>query len=403
MPKILEVGTEHAGTIKILAEVLKDLLPEGNLEFSRGDDVEINNGSDSDSDIDSGSESELSSSDDEPKNKSKKDLTKKVKKTLVNLKKEKTKKTKKKDNDSDNYSDSESEVSSNSENSEKSKKPAGQKGGLKIVAVDTSKTVLLYAKLDADKFNKFICKPERLVLGVNFTFLYNHVKFVDKNDDITFMVNDEEKDQLLIKFNRGQKESISHLTLMDLNEDEPFVPSTSFDVVITMPSSEFQKTCRELKTVGDYVKIKCINESISFSCKGDYSRRTIIYKESSNGISIIHAKNQEDDDEEDEEDDEENDNQNKPFVIEGVYELKNLALFGKCSSLCEDIQVYMKFTDPSCILAIKYTISTLGRLFVCMAPLTPDNDEENCEDSEDSDTYLHYNKQYDDNINIKYK
>ena len=86
MGKILDIKTEQGNTIKILAEVLKDLLPEGNLEFIKSN-INYN---DSDSDSDS-------------------------------------------ENDSDN---------SNSETSDNVIKK--DKSGLKIVAVDTSKTVLLY-------------------------------------------------------------------------------------------------------------------------------------------------------------------------------------------------------------------------------------------------------------------
>lgn len=383
--KILYVKTEHAGTIKTLFEVLKELLPEGNLEFIRPSKVINNDNSDSEQDSDVNSDSDAESGSDEE----------------VNL----ADKVVKNNDDSDSDSDLESNTDSDEEesqlkkkNKEKKKKLDNasnetqkdvEKGGLKIMAVDTTKSVLLYVKLDADKFNKFICKPKRLVLGVNFSFLHQLIKFVDRNDDLTFVVDDDEKDKLLIKYDRDGKDSESSLTLMDLDDMEPVIPSTHFDVVITMQATEFQRTCRELRTVGDCVQIQCINKEICFSCKGDYSKSTTRYKESENGVSIYYA---------------EQDDKNRPKVVQGVYELKNLALFGKCSSLCEEIQIYMKGTGPACLLAIKYTVATLGKLFVCLSPIKSEDDsEEEVNDSDGDDDYLNYDKYYDDDINVKYK
>ena len=257
------------------------------------------------------------------------------------------------------------------------------------MALDNSTSVLLFVKLDADKFTKFICRQESLVLGINFSFLHQLIKFVDRNDELTFIVDDEKKDQLRIRFNRDKKESEATLKLLDLDETEPMIPNTEFEVIITMSSSDFQKSCRRLKSIGDFVHIKCIDDEVHFSCNGDYSSLVDKYKESEGSISIFYPGK----------DDEDN---KKPFVIEGIYELKNLALFSKCSSLCDDIQLYMKGTHPTCLLAIKYTVATLGKLFVCLSPVIQNTDTDQESDEED---FMEYNKYYNDDVmnNIKYK
>jgi proliferating cell nuclear antigen len=387
--KILHVKTEHAGTIKILFEVLKELLPEGNLEFISPGKKTLLDDSDAESELESASDSE-SDSDSEIKKKIKNinledkviennssesefDTESESDKPSVKIKTKIKTKTKNK---------TKPNLKTNTKNKSTSSADI-EKGGLKIMAVDNSKSVLLYVKLDADKFNKFVCKSKRLVLGVNFSFLYLLIKFVDKNDDLTFIVNDDEKDKLVLQYDRGGKESESSLTLMDLDDEEPVIPTTDFEVVITMQSNEFQRTCRELRTVGDCVQIKCLNNEISFSCKGDHSQSRTTYKDGENGVSIFYA---------------EKDHTNQPRVVQGVYELKNLALFGKCSSLCEEVQIYMKGSNPECLLAIKYTVATLGKLFVCLSPIKVDDDSD-----AENDNFITYDGYYGDDINVKYK
>lgn len=368
--KILYVKTEQAGTIKTLFEVLKDLLPEGNLEWIRSSKAKAKNIEDSESEI-----SESEQSDVEPKKKGKRtkkgkqesDLTKKVKDIAV-------------ESDESESSDSELE----SENEEEVEEQA-EKGGLKIMAIDNSQSVLLHVKLDACNFKKFVCRYDRLVLGVNFSFLYQLIKFVDKNDELTFMVDDEEKDELKIRF-KDNKHSNGSLTLMDLDEDEPCVPDTRFDVLVTMPSNEFQKVCRKFKTIGDYVQIKCINKEIRFICKGDHSSLAESYTEEEDNITILYATEDKD----------------EPKVIQGVYELKNLVLFGKCASLCDDIQIFMKGSHPACILALKYTVATLGKLSVCLSPVNASENDSDLEESDDEE-YVNYDKYYKKDAKVKYK
>ena len=41
------------------------------------------------------------------------------------------------------------------------------------------------------------------------------------------------------------------------------------DVIVTMPSSELQRICRDLSNFGDSVNIACTKDGVSFSASGD--------------------------------------------------------------------------------------------------------------------------------------
>ena len=58
-------------------------------------------------------------------------------------------------------------------------------------------------------------------------------------------------------------------------------------------------------------------------------------------------------------------NQNPDQIIQGVFALKHLVLFGKCTNLCNSIQMYLKNDYP---LIIKYTVASLGEIKLCLAP-----------------------------------
>jgi len=50
---------------------------------------------------------------------------------------------------------------------------------------------------------------------------------------------------------------------------------------VTMPSSEFQRICRDLTQIGDSVKIHCTKEGVKFSASGDLGDGNVLLKQSS--------------------------------------------------------------------------------------------------------------------------
>ena len=319
--KILKVMTEHTVPFKILIEVLKELLPETNLEFISGD-----NDNDNENDNDN--------------NNSDQDISKNIS-----------------DNEK-NSSDEEIDCIKNEKTESNTQK---RKDGLKIMAVDTTKTVLIHLKLDAEEFTKFKCKKKRLVLGVNLVYFHKLIKTMDKDDNLTLYVDHDNLNYLKIKIDNPEekKDSVFELKLLDLSEDKMSVPDITFDAVITMNSTEFHKICREMNQIADHVEIKCLNNKIIFTCKGDYAKRTTTYRtgDSTNqgdGVNIKFGKNK----------------GTTPAIIQGIYELGNLVLFSKCASLCNEIEIFMKNNYP---LVIKYTVATLGRILLCLTPIAEDS------------------------------
>jgi proliferating cell nuclear antigen len=53
-------------------------------------------------------------------------------------------------------------------------------------------------------------------------------------------------------------------------------------------------------------------------------------------------------------------------VVQGIFQLKHLVLFTKCTSLCPSIEMYLKNDYP---IILKYTVANLGEVKLVLAPI----------------------------------
>ncbi len=221
--------------------------------------------------------------------------------------------------------------------------------GMKIVAMDASHTVLVHLKLENDKFEQYNC-PNKLVLGINMLNLFKLIKTMSNNDTLTLYVDKNDLNHLGIKIENGEKNTVTtyKLNLMDLNEETIQIPPAQFSSVITMPSSDFQKICRDMHNLADTIEIKSVGSQLIFGCKGDFAQQETVMSESaSNGMSFVKK-------------------QENTEIIQGNFALKHLVLFTKCTNLCNQIEMYLKNDYP---LIICYSVASLGNIKLCLAPL----------------------------------
>ena len=184
------------------------------------------------------------------------------------------------------------------------------------------------------------------------------------------MAIDEEDSQTLILDVENQSKNSrtrNQLKMLDLNKKSYKIPETKFDVMITMDAVDFHKICKEMSTISEYVEIICKENSITFTCKGDCSQKsTTLGATDSNGIKIKFV------------------NPKKKTIVQGIFELNNFVLFSKCSSLCPNIQIYMKNNYP---IFIKYTVAKMGHVLLGLIPITDANANinNNFDDEDDED------------------
>lgn len=238
---------------------------------------------------------------------------------------------------------------------ENDKETIKSKGGLRIMAINNKKTVLIHLKLDADNFQVFKCEKPKITIGVNMANFFKLIKTIDSSSILTLFIDSDEIGKLGIRIENAEKKQVStyKLGLMDLDNNPLEVPPTSFDSVITMPSSDFHKLCRDMSQISEFIEIQNAGKSVILKGEGEIADQETILGETINGLSVNREKN-------------------NNTIVQGKYELKHLVMFTKCTSLCPSIELYMKNEYP---LVIHYQVASLGDIYLCLTPVIDDNDE----------------------------
>lgn len=231
----------------------------------------------------------------------------------------------------------------------------GKVGGMKIMAMNSAKSVLIHLKLDSHNFNDYIITEEKITIGVNMMNLYKLIKTMSNNDTLSLYIEDDNVNKLGIRIENGDKNQVStfKLNLLDLEDDSLMVDGTQFDSMLSMPSTDFHKICRDMYSIADYIEIKSVAKKLIFNCKGDFAQQEIVLGETEEGMTVDKT------------------SEENHKIVQGVYELKNLVLFTKCTNLCNNIEIFMKNDYP---LIIKYTVASLGHIHMCLTPICDNND-----------------------------
>jgi len=228
--------------------------------------------------------------------------------------------------------------------------------GIKLISVHTGQTILIHLKLDSSKFDYFKCaKPT--VIGVNMINLHKLMKTASNDDTTTFYILESQPNELIIQFDQNNKKRSSKkkLKLLDLDIEQVDVPPAEFECVISMPSVDFQKVCRDHSIISDNIEIKSIGNKLIFASNGDIGESISNFgecgEEATDG-GLKYTKS------------------NDPSkLIQGKYNLKHLISFSKCASLCHNVEIMMKNNFP---IIISYTVGNLGKLRLALAPMSID-------------------------------
>jgi proliferating cell nuclear antigen len=219
--------------------------------------------------------------------------------------------------------------------------------GMRIITMDSSHTVLVHLRLDGAQFEHYYC-PEKIIVGINMLNLFKLVKTMNNNETLTLFIEKSDTSRLGIRIENGEKNTVTNfkLNLLDLDEEEIEVPPAKFSSVINIPSNDFQKICRDMSNLSNLIEIRSISNQLMFTCRGDFAQQETTMGENTNGISYVEKHNEFE-------------------IIQGVFSLKHLVLFTKCTNLCNTIQMFLENDYP---LIIAYQVGSLGEIKFCLAP-----------------------------------
>lgn len=142
------------------------------------------------------------------------------------------------------------------------------KEGMKIINMDKSHTILAHLSLPAVNFEKYECKRDKIIIGVNMFHLFKLINTIDNDETLTIYIEEADYTDgivqfLGLKFENGdiKQQKIQKLRLIEPDNEELDVPDVKFSSIINMPSVDFQKIIRDLSCISDKIEIKSIAKS----------------------------------------------------------------------------------------------------------------------------------------------
>lgn len=229
-----------------------------------------------------------------------------------------------------------------------------QESGMKIINMDKSHTLLISMCLEADKFQEYVCSQNKIIIGVNIGQLYKLINSADVQDTLTIYIDKRDYNEgnvsyLSINLENGiiRQSKTQKLKLIETEIQELQCPCITYSAIITLPSNDFQKIIRDLSSISEKLEIKSVGNELIFKSEGSFAKSEIVREETENNM-VYTSKH----------------NANK--IITGVFSLKNLQYFIKCSGLCPVIELYLDNEKPLCI---KYNVASLGYIKFSLSSL----------------------------------
>ena len=213
--------------------------------------------------------------------------------------------------------------------------------GVYIVTLDTARTSLVDMFLSADNFEEYECDSE-IIAGINVSNTFKLLKSISNTDVLILSINCREYMHIEIHSETKKTCTKFDLKLLDINENQIEVPSMNMTTITPMPSSDFQRICRDMFNLGNDIEITRIGNTMKLYCNGDFANQetTIQCIEESPEIS-------------------------------GIYSLRYMNIFTKATGMCSTVQIMQE--DQNRFLILKYNVANLGDLKFYLATKVSEN------------------------------
>ncbi|KAI8452002.1 proliferating cell nuclear antigen, N-terminal domain-containing protein [Phakopsora pachyrhizi] len=144
--------------------------------------------------------------------------------------------------------------------------------GMKLQAMDNSHVALVSLQLRSSGFTQYRC-DRTMTLGINIGSFQKIVRCAS-NDDILTLRAQDDADLLNVIFETEKTDRLAEyeMKMMDIDIEHLGIPDTDYDAEISLPSSEFNRIIRDLKEMGESVRIEATKEGVKFSADGDIGK-----------------------------------------------------------------------------------------------------------------------------------
>ena len=218
--------------------------------------------------------------------------------------------------------------------------------GIKLLSIDSGRTVLIHMKLFKDGFEDFKCE-QPVILGINLEHFFRIIKNLENQDTLKLFVTKDNVNRIGIeRFNKEENiNNTIYQSLIDIPVTQRDIPSPTFNSVIIISSARFQKICREISQFSDKIEIMVVNNTLIFKGYNESASQEIQIKPTSNGMQF---------------------EANTPDeIVQCVFKLKSLVQFSKCANLSNTLKIMIRNNYP---IVISAEMPGLGFIRLCLAP-----------------------------------
>jgi proliferating cell nuclear antigen len=217
--------------------------------------------------------------------------------------------------------------------------------GIELCMMDHHRVILIKVSLERENFNLYKFKPkEKQFLGINLNHFHKMLKSIKKKDSMQLFIDDESPTDLGIKVipkenNRVTTSFVKILGIQTLDIDIP----DGYDRPIIVPSSDYQKMCKDMAHIGNSINIVAKNFHIKFRCNAG-------------GVMKRHVEFGEMGDSDDDSDDDE-----KCTEYDQHFDTEQLSRITKMAGLGTNMQIYPKTGLP---LLFRSAVGSLGKISI---------------------------------------
>jgi proliferating cell nuclear antigen len=210
--------------------------------------------------------------------------------------------------------------------------------GVFVTTLDSARSSLIDLQLLKENFEEYECEEE-MIAGVNISNVFKILKSVASSDVLTMSIDAESREVMKVKILSDVKKTTTEfdLKLLDINDNRIEVPEIQMTTVTTIPSTDFQRLCRDMSNIGSEIEITREKNILTMSCAGDFANQQT-------SIECV---------------------EESPVKMSGLYALRYLNIFTKATSLCSSVQLMQE--EENRFLVLKYSCASLGDLHFYLA------------------------------------
>ncbi|KAJ6303062.1 hypothetical protein OIU77_017023 [Salix suchowensis] len=217
--------------------------------------------------------------------------------------------------------------------------------GFSLQAMDSSHVALVALLLRSEGFEHYRC-DRNMSMGMNLGNMSKMLKCAG-NDDIITIKGDDAQDKI----------ADFEMKLMDIDSEHLGIPEAEYQAIVTMPSSEFARICKDLSSIGDTVVISVTKEGVKFSTRGDIGTANIVLRQNTTvdkpeDATVIEM--------------------NEPVSL--TFALRYMNSFTKATSLSNTVKISLSSELP---VVVEYKIAEMGYVRFYLAPKIEEDEDEN--------------------------